>query len=111
VPGTPARLGVFRNGQEKTITITLGKYPRASAEAKAEEQKTPGEATVVGLALAPASSVAAGEHGVVSTEISRQQRAQKPAQPFGEPGRTPNENRAEPFRPAGGSATAHGKEG
>ena len=39
-PGTQAKLGVFRNGQEKMITVTLGKFPRASStEAKAEEQR------------------------------------------------------------------------
>ena len=42
-PGTPTKFGVFRNGQEKTITLTLGKLPRTAAEAKAEEQKRPSE--------------------------------------------------------------------
>ncbi len=69
-PGTPTKLGVFRSGQEKTITVTLGKFPRASTTAKAEEQKAPSGATVLGLTLAPASAIAgAGEHGVVITEI------------------------------------------
>ena len=38
-PGTATRLGVFRNGQEKTITVTLGEFPQASTVAKAEQQK------------------------------------------------------------------------
>ena len=55
--------------------MTLGKYPRASAAARAEEQKAPEEARVLGLALAPESSVKAGEHGVVIAEISPTGRA------------------------------------
>ena len=74
-PGTQAKLGVFRNGQEKTITVTLGKFPRASTEAKAEEQRAQSEATVLGLKLAPASILAAGEHGVIITDISPNSRA------------------------------------
>ena len=70
-PGTSTKLGIFRNGQEKMITVTPGKFPRTSTEAKAEEKKAPSEAPVLGLTLAPASAVAgAGEQGVVITEIS-----------------------------------------
>ena len=69
-PGTPTKFGVFRNGQEKTITLTLGKLPRTAAEAKAEEQRTPSEPPVLGLTLAPASAVTgAGDKGVVIAEI------------------------------------------
>ena len=69
-PGTSMKLSIFRNGQEKTITVTLGTLPRKS-EAKTEEQKAPSEALVLGLTLAPASAVAgAGDQGVVITEIS-----------------------------------------
>ncbi|MGA2842777.1 MAG: Do family serine endopeptidase [Steroidobacteraceae bacterium] len=75
-PGTATKLDVFRNGQEKTITVTLGKFPRPSTEAKAEEQKAPSETTVLGLTLAPASAIAgAGEHGVVIIEIDPSGRA------------------------------------
>ncbi len=70
-PGTSTKFGIFRNGQDKMITVTLGKLPRTSAEAKAEEQKAPSEATVLGLTLAPASALAgAGDQGVVITDIS-----------------------------------------
>jgi S1-C subfamily serine protease len=56
--------------QEKMITVTLGKFPRTSTAAKAEERKAPSEATVLGLTLAPASAIAgAGEYGVVITDI------------------------------------------
>ena len=56
-PGTSTKFGIFRNGQEKTIAVTLGRLPRTSAETKAEEQKAPSEAPVLGLTLAPASAV------------------------------------------------------
>jgi serine protease Do len=68
-PGTVTKFGVLRAGQEKTVTVTLGKLPRTSAEARGEEQK-PLEAPVLGLTLAPASAlVGAGSPGVVITEI------------------------------------------
>ena len=68
-PGTVTKFGVLRAGQEKTVTVTLGKLPRTSAEARGEEVK-PREAPVLGLTLAPASAlVGAGSPGVVITEI------------------------------------------
>ncbi len=70
-PGTSTKFGIFRNGQEKMIAVTVGKFPRTSAEAKAEGQKGPSEPPVLGLTLAPAIAVAgAGDQGVVITEIS-----------------------------------------
>jgi serine protease Do len=75
-PGTATNVSVFRNGQEKTITVTLGELPRTSVEAKAAEQRTTSEAPTLGLTLAPASSVpAAGDRGVVITEINPTGRA------------------------------------
>jgi serine protease Do len=69
-PGTSAKFGVVRNGQEKTLTVTLGKLPRTASAAKAEEQKTSGEPPVLGLALAPANAVTgAGDRGVAVIEI------------------------------------------
>jgi serine protease Do len=69
-PGTPTRLGIVRNGQQKTITVTLGKLPATSVEAKAEQQKGPSEPPILGLSLAPASAMTgAGDKGVVITEI------------------------------------------
>jgi serine protease Do len=70
-PGTATNVSVFRNGQEKTITVTLGELPRASVEAKATEQRTTSEAPTLGLTLAPANSVpSAGDRGVAITEIN-----------------------------------------
>ena len=75
-PGTATKLSVFRNGQEKMITVTLGEFPRTSVEATAAEQRTTSEAPTLGLTLAPASSVpSAGDRGVVITEINPTGRA------------------------------------
>jgi len=70
-PGTSTKLGIFRYGQDKIITVTLGELPRASAKIGADEQRARSEASVLGLTLAPASTLSgAGDHGVVITEIS-----------------------------------------
>jgi len=70
-PGTAINESVFRNGQEKTITVTLGELPRTSVEATAAEQRATSEAPTLELTLAPASSVpSAGDRGVVITEIN-----------------------------------------
>lgn len=75
-PGTSAKLGIFHNGQEKTVTVTLGELPRTSAQAKVEEKKAPSEPKILGLTLAPASAVAgAGDEGVVVVEIDPNSRA------------------------------------
>ncbi len=75
-PGTATNVSVFRNGQEKTIIVTLGELPRTSVEATAAEQRTTSEAPTLGLTLAPASSVpSAGDRGVVITEINPTGRA------------------------------------
>ncbi len=73
-PGTSVRLGVFRSGQDKTVTVTLGELPSTTATAKPDEQTTPSER--LGLTLAPASSVAgAGSQGVVITSVAPNSRA------------------------------------
>jgi serine protease Do len=70
-PGTSVRLGLFRAGQEKAVTVTLGELPRSSAQAAADRQRTVTERTVLGLTLAPASAVAgAGDNGVIVVDVS-----------------------------------------
>ena len=74
-PGTSVRLGVFGNGQEKTITLNLGTLPDKS-EAKTEQQQAPSEPSSLGLTLAPAGKVpGAGDRGVVITGIDPDGRA------------------------------------
>jgi serine protease Do len=68
-PGSSTKLGVVRNGQEKSITVTVDKFPRASIEGKVE--KNISAPPVLGLTLAPAKDVAgAADRGVVITDIS-----------------------------------------
>ena len=77
-PGSSTKLGIFRNGQEKTLTVTVGKRPRAATEDKAVKKTA--QSPVLGLTLAPAKTVAgAAERGVVVTDIS-------PASPAAESG-------------------------
>ncbi len=68
-PGTPVKLGIFRNGEQKVIAVTLGDLPR-EVEAKVEKAE-PSERSALGLTLVPARSVpGAGEKGIVITGIS-----------------------------------------
>jgi serine protease Do len=67
-PGTSASLGLFRNGQRKIVTLSLGTQPQR-AEAKTAEQWA-SEPLVLGLILAPANAVAgAGDRGVLITGV------------------------------------------
>jgi serine protease Do len=76
-PGTSVKLGVFRMGEEKTITITLGELPvhrREPVQSKepSKEPETVGRGAPpdLGLTLAPADSIpGAGSDGVVVTEV------------------------------------------
>jgi serine protease Do len=75
VPGTSVKLGIWRKGEEKQLTLTLGELPnmrQARAETN-EDDTSPGKSSSVarlGLSLAPAANVAgAGSAGVVVTEV------------------------------------------
>ncbi len=66
-PDTLAKVGVFKNGQEKVVTVRLGELPRVSS-GKAVDIS---ENAALGLSLASARSVMPGwETGVVVMEIS-----------------------------------------
>jgi serine protease Do len=69
-PGSSTKLGVVRDGQETSITLTVGKFPRTSIEGKVEKKIS--ALSVLGLTLAPAKDAAAGaaDRGVVITDIS-----------------------------------------
>jgi len=65
-PGTSIKLGVLHNGSEKTVTLALGTLPderQASAAPQGSENGTPR----LGLTLAPANTVGAGNQGVAVT--------------------------------------------
>jgi serine protease Do len=66
-PGTSVKLGVLRDGSEKAVTLTLGTLPD-ERQANAGSQGTEGTPRL-GLTLAPASAVGAGNQGVAVTAI------------------------------------------
>jgi serine protease Do len=70
-PGSSVELGIFRNGESKTLTITLGELPnQRQADAGNRETGPDGGAPHVGLRLAPANEVAgSGGKGVVVTAV------------------------------------------
>ena len=66
-PGAAVKLGIFRKGSEKTISVTLGELPNAR-EARAErhlDREGDHDGPRLGLSLAPAGS----EPGVVVAEV------------------------------------------
>jgi serine protease Do len=71
-PGASVKLGYRRNGEDKTLSLTLGKMPNEQ-QANASEQSEDGSGSDVphlGLAIAPAKEVAgAGSRGVVVTAV------------------------------------------
>jgi serine protease Do len=80
-PGTSVRIGVLRQGGEKTIIAALGQLPesQAASAASQQQQEEPDPGTTgrggstdddLGLKLAPASSIlGAGEQGVMVTGV------------------------------------------
>jgi serine protease Do len=78
-PGTSVKLSVLREGKERSIAVALGELPvpRQTPAASKQQQGTDehetigrGDASDLGLQLAPAGSIAgAGEQGVVVTDI------------------------------------------
>jgi serine protease Do len=64
-PGTPVKLGVLQKGSERTVTLTLGTLPD-ERQANAGSQNG---APRLGLTLAPANAVGAGNQGVAITAV------------------------------------------
>jgi serine protease Do len=73
-PGTTVMLGLIHDGQEKTVTLTLGTLPnekQASNEEKNKHANTDTDLPQLGLTLAPASKVSGAEgKGVVVTGVT-----------------------------------------
>jgi serine protease Do len=68
-PGTSVKLGVLHNGSEKTVTVTLGTLPdQRQANAGSQESGEKGTPRL-GLTLAPAGTVGAGNQGVAVTAV------------------------------------------
>ncbi len=73
-PGSTAKLDVMRNGEQKTVSVTLEKMPnQKQANANTGENEEGGAASStahLGITVAPASGVAgAGDKGVVITAV------------------------------------------
>jgi serine protease Do len=71
-PGANVKLTLWRKGEEKTVSLTLGELPK-SRETRADASETKPSGTDVprlGLTLAPAGQVAgSGSDGVVVTQV------------------------------------------
>jgi serine protease Do len=71
-PGTSIKVGVFRDGKEQPLSMTLGELPKERlASAATEDRDVQGsDLPRLGLSLAPAASVSgAGSLGVVVTQV------------------------------------------
>ena len=71
-PGDKATLSVWRDGQTKTIDITIAKFPSdkvASAGSSSDEEASVNSGSKLGLYLAPASEAGKGKKGVAITRI------------------------------------------
>ena len=89
-PGSTVKLTVWRKGEEKSISLTLGELPKErEARAAMPEKSGPSGTDVprLGLTLAPAGKVAgSGSEGVVVTEVDptgvASEQASRPATSF-----------------------------
>jgi serine protease Do len=72
-PGTTVKLTVWRKGDEKSISLTLGELPKQREARVKSDSRSPadnGELAKLGLTLAPAAQVAgSGTDGVVVTNV------------------------------------------
>jgi serine protease Do len=71
-PGTAVKIGVWRNGKEEQLSMTLGELPKEVTARKPDDDRGTQGTNVprIGLSLAPAANVnGAGTLGVVVTEV------------------------------------------
>ena len=70
-PGTSIKLDIMHNGNEKTVSLTLGQLPdERQAQAGSAEHGTSESGTPrLGLTLAPADETGAGNRGVAITAV------------------------------------------
>ena len=74
-PGTTVKLGVIHQGEEKTVSLTLGTLPneKLASNAGPNQREVPADSDIpkLGLTLAPASKVSGStDAGVVVTAVS-----------------------------------------
>jgi serine protease Do len=69
-PGQTATLGVFSDGSEKTVTLTVAKMPDRTVTDRRPSREHHGGAASLGLRLAPAAAIAGeGTRGVMVTDV------------------------------------------
>jgi serine protease Do len=68
-PGTSVKLGLLSKGSEKTVTLTLGTPPDERQANNTSPQGTENGVPRLGLTLAPASAIGAGNQGVAVTAV------------------------------------------
>ena len=69
-PGQTATLGVFSDGSEKTVTLTVAKMPDRTVTDRRPSKEHHGGAASLGLRLAPAAAIAGeGTRGVMVTDV------------------------------------------
>jgi serine protease Do len=72
-PGTPVKIGVYRDGKEEQLSMTLGELPKerqANAATGNHDDQQGSDLPRLGLSLAPAAKVTgAGGEGVVVTQV------------------------------------------
>ncbi len=70
-PGTSVKLALMRQGQEKTVTLTLGTLPNEKAASNQETQHATPDADMpkLGLTLAPSNKDGTVGNGVVVTAV------------------------------------------
>ncbi len=70
-PGTTVKLGLFHEGQEKTVTLTLGTLPndKQAANEQTPYQAPDSDVPKLGLTLAPGSKTGSDGKGVLVTAV------------------------------------------
>jgi len=70
-PGTTVKLGLFRDGQERTVSLTLGTLPNQKQAANEDQHQAPdSDVPKLGLTLAPGSKAAGSDgKGVLVTAV------------------------------------------
>jgi serine protease Do len=69
-PDQTATLGVFSDGSEKTVTLTVAKMPDRTVADRRPSREHHGGAASLGLRLAPAATIAGeGTRGVIVTDV------------------------------------------
>jgi len=69
-PGQTATLGVFSDGSEKAVSLTVAKMPDRTVADRRPSREPRGDAASLGLRLAPAAAIAGeGTRGVMVTDV------------------------------------------